>query len=157
MNIELTQGKTAIVNDEDYELLKGMNWSAVKGKTTYYAVCRTGEKKGIKKTYMHRLLLGVKDVKVQIDHKDHNGLNNQRDNLRVATHSENCSNVSSHKNSTSKFLGVTTYRSGKFRASIRKNRINYHIGYYATEKEAALAYNNEAVKLHGNFANLNKV
>jgi len=114
--------------------------------------------------YMHREILGLTDRKIHGDHKDHDTLNNRRNNLRIATHSQNMANRSSHKNSTSKFLGVSieTHKRGNkifkyWHAVISKDRKITFFGHFKTEELAALAYNEAAIKLHGEFANLNVI
>lgn len=88
-----------------------------------------------------------------IDHKDQNGLNNQRSNLRLATKSQNNTNKIKKENSTSKYIGVhlsstkikgVTYQYWKAKIIIDGSRV--HLGSFKTESEAAIAYNNAIVK-----------
>jgi len=108
---------------------------------------------------MHREIMNPEDNFV-IDHIDKDGLNNQKSNLRKATVSQNNSNRRSQVGSKSKYLGVSFYKkTSKWVAFISyggRNK-NKHLGYHKTEKEAALAYNNAALKYHGEFANINKI
>lgn len=91
-----------------------------------------------------------------IDHIDHNKLNDRIENLRAATQSQNCKNTSSRKNSSSKYLGVSfCKRDNKWAVGISVNGKNIFLGRFATEKEAALIYNNAASLHFGEFANLN--
>lgn len=107
---------------------------------------------------MHRLILGITDPKIQVDHKDGNGLNNQRSNLRIATHAENMFNRSSSKNSTSSYLGVSWNTANRrWLAAIKRNGITTHLGSFKDEKLAALAYNKASLEMTGEFARLNKV
>lgn len=94
-----------------------------------------------------------------VDHKDRNKTNNQRDNLRIATSSQNNCNVAKRKGSIySDYKGVSYKRDlHKWFAQIQKHKQKYHIGYFETEIEAALAYNRWAMILHGEFAYLNEV
>ncbi len=95
---------------------------------------------------------------LQVDHIDQNRLNNNPCNLRLATHQQQQCNKTSKKNSTSNYKGVSWHKPlSKWRASICVNKKRMHIGYYLTEKEAALAYNKKAQELHGPFAFLNHV
>lgn len=86
----------------------------------------------------------------EIDHIDGDKSNNRIENLRAATRSQNQCNMPSRKNSSSKYLGVNL-KINRWRATVSDK----HIGYFDTESQAALAYNREAVKLFGEFANLN--
>jgi len=164
--IKLTESLAAKVDSEDYKWLKNYKWKAIKNPKGYYAV-RTyynKEKGNNSMVYMHREILGLTDRKIHGDHKDHDTLNNRRCNLRVVTHFQNMANRSSHKNSTSKFLGVSieTHKRGDkifkyWHAAICKDRKIKYLGHFKTEEAAALAYNEAAIKLHGQFANLNVI
>jgi hypothetical protein len=92
-----------------------------------------------------------------IDHKNHNGLDNRKTNLRKITHQQNMMNRRPSKNSTSKYKGVSLFkRDKKWIAHICFNRILRYIGIFATEIEAAKAYNIFAKKYFGEYAYLNK-
>ncbi len=162
--IKLSQGKFAQVDDEDYDFLMQWKWSAANSKRSWYAV-RTDRTNGNKKNVrMHRVIMGVIDSKKLIDHEDHNGLNNQRYNLRESTIAQNTQNKRTHLGSTSKYLGVfisrvmrktkdghlKTYTYG-WRATIKHKTI----GTFKKEEDAALAYNKVALETYGEFANLN--
>lgn len=152
--IQLTKGQIALVDDEDFEWLNQRKWWAKRHRNTFYAHCRMIETGKI--VLMHRLILDLTDPKIQTDHKDRNGLNNQKYNLRVATNSQNTANRKSFKNSTSKYLGVRLHkRDNIWEANIQKDGKLMYIGRFKTEEDAALAYNKVAQKLHGEFANLN--
>lgn len=93
---------------------------------------------------------------IVVDHIDHNGLNNQKKNLRVCTFAENCRNLHNIRHKTSKYKGVHwRKRSKKWAAAIRCNNKTYHLGYFHDEIQAAKAYDRAAKKYHGNFASLN--
>lgn len=157
--IKLTKGKFALVDDADYQWLNQWKWFAVKRRRTFYAMRVLYKKSKYHCTViMHRLILGITDIKIDSDHIDHNGLNNQRYNLREATHRENMKNRSAARYSTSKYLGVSKrINSDLWRAKLQSNGISIHIGYFIDEKDAALAYNKAAIARHGEFANLNIV
>lgn len=88
-----------------------------------------------------------------IDHIDRNPLNNDIDNLRECSQSQNLCNKSSGK---SKYKGVFfDKQTGKWRSKIKKNKISYCLGRHSNEKDAAMAYDKAAKKLHGEFAYLN--
>ncbi len=156
--IPLTKGQFAKVDDDDYDYLIQWKWySKLDRNGGYYAARSSPVKNGKQKTIrMHRFLLDVNDSKLQIDHIDHDTLNNCRSNIRTATHSQNQSNRFSKNNSTSKYLGVSwSSLCNKWRSVIRKNKKDMHIGLFSNEIEAALAYDKKALELHGEFANLN--
>lgn len=157
--IPLTQGQFAQVDDEDFDRLNTKKWQAHRrfNSGTYYAmsnikVCKN-KWKSIK---MHRVILGMTDSTILVDHKDFNGLNNQKSNLRIATRSQNAANRKPKPNCTSKFLGVSFHKARyKWRASIQKDKKITSLGYFVSEIDAAKAYNEAAILIHGEFANLN--
>jgi hypothetical protein len=152
-----TQGKIALVDDEDYDWLNQVGWYAyVDGKTFYAArwVLSATTKTGRTVLRMHRAIMGLTDPKVQVDHEDGNGLNNQRYNMRVATPVQNGSNRRTGSNNTSGYKGVNwcgdRWRS---RICVAGNRIE--LGYFDDPTEAATAYDEAALIHHGPFARLN--
>jgi hypothetical protein len=156
--IQLTQGLVALVDDTDFEWLNQWKWHALKHRDTFYAARNSGGRLNRKYIFMHRLILGIVDSKIEVDHEDLNGLNNSRSNLRQATRSQNAANIPSRKNSSSKYLGVYWDKSRqKWAAAITKNYKKTFLGYFENEHEAATAYNKAATEIHAEFANLNKV
>ena len=156
--IQLSQGKVAIVDDEDFEYLNQWKWHVIKSDNIFYAKRNikryTGKQTQIS---MHRLIMNP-DKYMKIDHIDRDGLNNQKNNLRICTNSQNCMNRILHSNNKSGFKGVYFCKQhNKFRARVCINKINKHIGLYIDAKDAARAYNAAAIKYHGEFANLNKI
>lgn len=156
--IPLSQGLFAQVDDADYDYLRQWKWYAQKRTNTVYATSH--DKATV--ILMHRLILGLTDRYSLTDHIDHNGLNNQRSNLRAASYSQNNSNRRSQKNSLSKYLGVSlniqkrkdrVYR--YWTAHIGKNNKRIRLGYFKTEEDAARAYDEAAKVHHGEFASLN--
>lgn len=151
--IKITRGQFAQVDDEDFEYLNQFKWQALKSKTTWYAQRSTSRKLGPRNTIMmHREIIGITDKSLEVDHEDHNGLNNQKNNLRKCTHAENCRNTSSNRDASSKYLGVfwnTTTNS--WHAAI-KSKI---LGKFPNEIAAAEAYDKKAKEMYGEFANLN--
>jgi hypothetical protein len=155
--IKLTQGKIAIVDDEDYDFINQWKWQFIKNKSeNIYAYRRfwDAENKIMKHVLMHRLIMKLTDKNIFIDHIDHNGLNNQKSNLRFCTKSQNGANRKSALG-VSKFLGVAPHGGNGWQSQICKDRKKIYIGKYKTEEEAALAYNKKALELFGEFAKLN--
>lgn len=152
--IQLTQGRFTTVDDEDFIILTQWKWYAYKHGDTFYAVRSIGSGENKKTILMHRVILGLTDSKIEVDHEDHNGLHNCKSNLRIATRANNMANVTSAKNSSSKYLGVSLNKStNTWRAKIK----NKHLGYFKDPKDAAIAYNQAAIKNYGEFANLNVI
>jgi len=150
--IQLTHVYVTLVDDEDFEYLSKFSWYLLNSKGGIYA---RGFVNG-KSVLLHRLLLKP-DASMFVDHKDRNGLNNQKSNLRICTRSQNSANRRSRLTKpTSKYLGVAfeTDRQ-KWTARIRKDKVGIRLGGFETEIEAAKAYNDAALKYHGEFANLN--
>ena len=153
--IELTRGKVAIVDDEDYKELSELKWFANKIGNTFYAVCtfNGGAFKCTK--YMHRVILDAPSD-MCVDHIDGNGLNNCRSNLRLSTKSQNGANRGKQADNTSGFKGVIWYsRCRKWRAQIKINGKNKFLDSFDSPEDAARAYDEAARKFFGGFAKLN--
>jgi hypothetical protein len=152
--IQLTQGQFAQVDDEDYELVSQYLWKADAHHGNWY-VRRTDYSTGHKVTVqLHTFLTGWP----QVDHKDGNGLNNQKNNLREATTPENARNRHGRSNSKSGFKGVSwDKQSVRWRAGIRLNGKQHDLGRFDDAEEAARAYDAVAVEYHGEFAKTNKM
>lgn len=152
--ILMHNGMHALVDDDDYDYLSKFHWTAHKrnGSSIWYA-----ERSMRGKTIgMHRDVMKAKSD-VIIDHKDRDGLNNQKANLREASKSQNNANRKAKTGKySSSFLGVAFEKDRqKWTARIRKDSVGYRLGSFKTEIEAANAYNIGALKYHGEFANLN--
>ncbi len=144
--IPLSQGKVALVDDEDFErVMRAGPWCACRHHSTHYAVSgRNG--------YMHRWLMGA--VRGQIvDHANHEGLDNRRSvNIRFVTDSQNRWNrrgAAAH--SRLGIRGVSTTSNGKFFSRITVNRKVMYLGYFQTVAEAGAAYEKANVKYFGKF------
>lgn len=141
----LTRGYVTLVSPEDAALLATKWWASVRDRTVY--AMRTEDGRNLR---LHRLIGG--DTAPIYDHKNGNGLDNRRGNLRPATRSQNQGNRRSQRNAGSAYLGVHfDKKMGKWRAQAR----GVHIGWFVTELEAAVAYNDQAPAFHGEFARLN--
>ena len=155
IEIPLTQGKVAIIDEADWPLVSGFGWYAVKDRNIWYAQANTSRKEGPRRTVrMHRLLLGLTDQKIKIDHRDGNGLNNRRANLRTCTHTQNLRNRGAQANNKCGFKGVSWHKQhGMWRAQIQVSGRQKHLGYFPTHEAAYAAYCAAAAELHGEFAN----
>lgn len=158
--IKLTQDQFALVDNADYNWLNSYKWFALETRKKFYAArnVRLSNTKQIRIT-MHRQILGLKrGDKREGDHRDHNTLNNCRDNLRIGTHQQNCFNQKSPLNTSSQFKGVCWNKNHKkWMAYISINGVRKHLGFFKIEKYAAQEYNIAAKKYHKNFAFLNKI
>lgn len=156
--IKLTQGKFAMVDDVDYEWLSQWKWYAAKFSNTFYAWRGVNVNRKVKIIQMHRLILGLTDTQTHTDHIDGNGLNNQRLNIRACSRSENMRNKKPNRRSASIFKGVHWHKPNrKWVAQIGVNSKARYIGSFDSEIEAAMAYNEAALKHFGEFARLNQI
>ena len=156
--IKLTQGKVALVDDSDYEELSKYKWYASRYKNIWYAE-RMGKLVSGKKCVirMHRQILNLtyKDNKY-VDHRNHNGLDNQKNNLRVCSQAQNCYSKRHQNSKTSVFKGVSLCnKKRRWRASITYKNKHKFLGYFDIEIDAAKAYNEAAKEYFGEFAYLN--
>jgi hypothetical protein len=145
--IPLTRGKVALVDDADYERISKFRWCAVKASRTFYAQRKVGGRANPTTIFMHHAVMGTKRL---WDHRNRNGLDNRRCNLRRAKWWQNCHN----KLGAAGCKGVYRKRS-RWRAEIRVNRQRHYLGTFNTQPEAALAYNQAARRLVGSFAVMN--
>lgn len=155
--ITLTRNKIAIVDDADYEYLSQWNWF-FDGK---YAIRHEvlGPRTNKRVVWMHHLIANVSSD-MQVDHINNDMLDNRRENLRPATHQQNMFNRRKVKTGQSKYKGVTLdgkNRIRRWRARITLNKKQIGLGYFATQEEAAIAYNEKAKELFGEYARLNDV
>lgn len=154
-----THGIQEVLYDEDDEkLILENHWYVTNSSNALYAITPGKMKRGVRlpNRSMHRLIMNVNDPKILIDHRNSNGLDNRKSNLRIATAAQNCRNARLCKRNRTGYKGVSVFKK-KFRARIKCNGPELTIGFFKTAKEAAIAYNEYAVKLHGEFACLNVV
>lgn len=152
--IRLTKGQFAIVDDKDFEWLSEITWSLSYANGNYYA---KGWDSG-KHVQMHRKIFGLTNPNIQIDHKNRNPLDNRRENLRIATRSQNMANKRPSKKGSSQYRGVQWCKdSKKWRVDIVKNKVRKYLGKFESETDAAVAYNMAAIEIHGEFAYINKI
>lgn len=156
LQIPLSRGLFALVDDEDHARIAAHTWYARPGggphHPNHYAV-RKGTKDEPGTIYMHRAVMGARKGEA-LDHRDRDGLNNTKSNLRFATGSQNCSNVV--RASQSGFRGVyRCLRSGGWYAQIQVERQARHLGRFEDKAAAARAYDRAAIRAFGEFATLN--
>jgi hypothetical protein len=159
MEIDLGKGHIAIIDDEDAELVVGFKWYAMKaphGK--FYAAGWKHMPPGRYFVHLHRLIANAQPTEI-IDHIDRDPLNCRRSNLRRSTTHQNCYNKGPRQRPhSSKYKGVFQCRkTGRFRAQITFRGKRTYLGYFASEEEAARAYNEKVIELFGEFGYLNPV
>lgn len=135
---------SALISDEDFEKVSQHNWTVFKSRDRFYAQTHSNGRVLL----MHNFIMGCK----WIDHIDRNGLNNQRDNLRKATRSQNQGNRGKQKNTKNNFKGVKQCSINRWTAYIMVENKRYYLGCFKSEIEAAQAYDNKAIELRGEFA-----
>lgn len=153
IEIPLTQGQLALIDDEDFELVSQYKWRANFNSKlkSFYALTdirNNGERITI---LMHRLITDAPKGKV-VDHINHNTLDNRKLNLRVCSQSENMMNSRKHIVNTSGYKGVSWYKqTKKWTAQIRIKGKNTGLGYFESPEKAYEAYCNAARIHHGEF------
>jgi hypothetical protein len=149
--VPLTKGYEAVIDAADVPLVGAHNWKAKVEPNTVYAVRndRSGPKE--REVRMHRVIMGEPNG-LEVDHRDSNGLNNKRENLREATSQQNGHNTRISKSNTSGFKGVSWNKNcGKWRSYISINGQQNHLGFYDTAEQAHEAYCDASAKYHGEF------
>jgi hypothetical protein len=158
VTIPLSNSGECLVDKDDYFVLSKYTWY----RDNYgYVVSKIYDKKTKKCSTirMHRMIMGVLSKKnVEIDHINHNGLDNRKENLRVCTSSQNSANTRKRSDNSSGYKGVHWHKQCKlWRAQISVNKKMRHIGLFKEPREAAKAYNEAAIKYFGGFAHVNKL
>jgi len=148
-------GRAAVIDKADYARIAGFSWVVHEKERPGrpdgpYAQANLTREDGFRTTVrMHVLLMG----RSWIDHIDHDGLNNRRSNLRPATNRQNSQNRRSRTGSSSQYKGVSWYRTRSlWLATIKANGHQRNLGYFATEEDAARAYDAAAIEAFGEFA-----
>jgi len=147
-------GRVALIDDEDYELVALHAWSLLASrKGGPYAKTNVRNAAGQRATiYMHTMITGWPLT----DHRNHDGLDNQRANLRPATQAQNNANQRAREGLTSRYKGTYWHRGGrKWAAQIQIDGTNHHLGLFSGEDDAARAYDAAALAAWGEFAHLN--
>ncbi len=151
--IPLSQGKFALVDDEDFETVNRWKW--------FYCVTKGGKPyvvRGSSPRYLHRVIMDAQPGE-RIDHISGDTLDNRRSNLRRCTQSQNVANSRLSKDNIHGFKGITYSndhgRRRRWHARITHNYKKIYLGRFETKEEAAKAYNAKALELFGPFARLN--
>jgi hypothetical protein len=154
--VQLTRGKIALVDDEDYEYVSKFKWQCNTGGYAIRQLPRNGGKQ--KNIPMHREIICPPE-NLFIDHINRNKLDNRRSNLRTCTRAQNMWNkdkIRNKKNETSIYKGVSLdKRFNTYRVSIRVLGNEIWLGGFKNEEDAARAYDDAALKYHGEFACIN--
>ena len=160
--IPLTQGKTAIIDDEDADMVSRFSWHLWRSGRYLYASASVPQsgKKGVKTEIisLHRLIMRF--PKNSVDHINGNGLDCRKINMREATKSQNRMNSRLQSNSKTGFVGVWMRpepQPNRYRAHIQLNGKKIILGHFKTAVEAAKAYNVASLKYHGEFGRRNVV
>lgn len=154
--ILLSRGMFALVDDEDFYEINGLRWCAHRNHGLWNACHEIRVSRGFRfNLYMHRVVLNA-PMDMEVDHINHDGLDNRKCNLRLCTRSQNCSNARLLSRSTSGYKGVTWKKANKaWCAQICHKLQKIHIGLFDDAKEAARAYDVTALNLYGDFACIN--
>lgn len=145
--ITAANGMTIMVDEADIPAVSEFNWSAMHNGYTWYAVRSV---KG-KRMLMHRQLISPGSGE-QVDHLDHNGLNNTRANMRLCSPSSNNFNKADPLNKTG-FRGVyKATNCDRYFSTIKHNKVKRHLGYFLTPEEAYMAYTKAAIEIYGDLA-----
>lgn len=153
--IQLTKGKEATVDDEHFEWLTAMgSWCLNQGYAVRNVRLPNGKRRFV---HMHRLLMDAPDG-TYVDHRNNDPLDNRRENLRLCTNAENQRNRGAASNSRSGLKGVSWHRQGaKWQAQIEVNGRKIHLGLFQNYADASQAYDQAAIKHHGEFAQTNNL
>ncbi len=151
--INLSKGKHTLVDDGDYGQLIKYDWYFnLKGAAVRKQYLKGNKQKVI---YMHRQIMNCPED-LEIDHINHDPLDNQKKNLRICNRSQNNFNLRINKKNTSGFKGVSFIKNeNTWRVYISLNNRQVHLGRFKTKQEAARAYNQAALELRGAFAWIN--
>ncbi len=153
--IPLTQGRFAIVDDDVYEWASKHKWFTQRSGRRFYACRRVGKQNAQTQLFLHREILNAPKG-IMVDHINGDGLDCTRGNMRLASNAENQHNTPKRVNNTSGYKGVSFHRpNGKWRASLQLHGKQIHVGYFSAIEDAVIAYDQAALRYHGEFATTN--
>lgn len=158
IEVPLIGGGVSLIDSEDAGLLQGRNWRLHSNGRYAFAVYYDNSLRTNRFLLLHRVILGLTDRGLQVDHINGDGLDNQRSNLRVVTQFQNMANAKKKSHSQFKYKGITAGPNGRrlgYCASICVDGIRHYLGTHPTQEAAARAYDAAAVRLRGEFALLN--
>jgi hypothetical protein len=149
-------GLYALIDKQDEERVRKHKWHPRHDAWNVYAGTRIKRADGTATTIdMHIFIAGKKEG-MTVDHKNHDGLDNRRENLRHATKTQQCGNQRPQKGRSSRFKGVHwDKKAGRWQARIKRQGVKYNLGRFDNEEDAARAYDDAAREYFGEFARLN--
>ena len=153
VKINLTKGLHCVISEMDFEFVNKHKWHAHESRGKFYAASFIDKERIL----MHRFIMGIHGIKgMFVDHINGDGLDNQRENLRLSTLCQNQHNRKLNSNSKTGFKGVTV-SGNKYLAQIKINGQAKRLGRFSDPNIAAMAYNKAAVEIYGEFARLNQI
>lgn len=154
--IVLNRGLVALVDADDAARVGERTWTAFNAKWRIYAKTTEGPRKQRRTIYLHQFVMRSPGGAIMVDHRDGNGLDCRKENLRFCSCAQNNMNRIKHKRATSKFKGVYLERnSGKWAAQLTRAGLHRSLGFFDSEIEAAKTWDRAAVEQYGEFACLN--
>ncbi len=153
--IAISKGLHTMIDDDILDIFPTLKWQAMYDRHTkkYYARCHQRIDGKDKTVLIHRIIMGAKKGEI-VDHINGDTLDNRKCNLRLCTNAENCRNKKIHFDNTSGYKGIRKHEN-RWQAKITKDYKDYFLGEFKEAKDAALAYNEGAKKMFGEFARLN--
>jgi len=156
--IKLSQGKFTLVDDNDFKALNQFKWYARPSRKIFYATRNSNPRKlKLPQIQMHRVIIGEIPKGKEVDHIDGDGLNNQRNNLRLASISENAMNKGAYKNNKSGHKGICwNEREKKWSATGKlPNKKQKNLGDFKNIEDAIKAREKFVLKYYGEFTRKN--
>ena len=155
LNEDSSLKHTTIVDAEDYEKVKGHRWSSSMTSCGVWYVRTTIKRKAVS---LHHFVSGSPSLGFEMDHRNRDTFDNRKENHRICTRAQNVCNVEKYSGKSSQYKGVSFHKQcEKWVSSITRNGEFTYLGLFRKEIDAALAYNEAAERLHGEFAYLNDV